>query len=154
MKLNAREDVDVPQERAFRALAAFDHWERAALRKGASVLRTDSLAEAAPGMTWQIGFVWRGRPRSLTVQLTECDAPQTLRFEGTSPSFHGWMVIEVLRMGARRSRLALTVEVKPRTLAARLFLQSARLARGRIKARLDLRMQQLAAAIVSRPPRD
>lgn len=151
MRLSGREDIDVPQERAFRALAAFDHWERAALRKGASVLRTDTLAEAAPGMTWQVGFVWRGRPRTLTVKLTEFDAPQTLRFEGISPSFQGWMAIEVVRMGARRSRLALTIEVKPRTLAARLFLQSARLARGRITARLDLRMKQLAAAIVSRP---
>jgi Polyketide cyclase / dehydrase and lipid transport len=154
VRLSAREDIDAPQERAFRALAAFDHWERAALRKGASVLRTDTLAEAAPGMTWQVGFVWRGRPRNLTIHLTEIDAPQALRFEGVSPSFQGWMAIEIVRMGARRSRLAMTMEIKPRTLASRLFLQSARLARGRITKRLDMAMKQLGAFIISRQPRD
>lgn len=151
MKFNAREDIDMPQEQAFRALSDFDHWERTALRKGANVQRKDTLAVPGPGMTWDIGFVWRAKARNLNVRLAEFDAPQAMRFEGVSPSFEGWMTVEVVRMGARRARLALTVEVRPRTLAARLFLQSARLARRRIKTRLDLRMKQLAAAVVGRP---
>lgn len=153
MRLAAREDIEVPQDRAFLVLATFEHWERAALRSGASVVRVDTLQTTAPGMTWQVVFSWRGKPRSLTVRLIDFGPPQGMRFEGTSPSFQGWITIDVVRMGPRRSRLAMTMEIKPRTLAARLFLQSMRLARGRITKRLESSMSQLAKAIVNRQPR-
>lgn len=154
MKLSAREDIDVPQDRAFQTLARFEHWERAALRGGASVTRTDRLAAAGPGMAWQVGFAWRGKPRSLSIRLTDFDAPQGMRFEGMSPSLQGWMTIDVVRMGPRRTRLVVTLEVKPRTLASRLFLQSLRLARGRVVKRLQTSVEQLGQAIVKHQPRD
>lgn len=153
MRLSAREDIDVPQDRAFSTLATLEYWERAALRKGATVVRTDMLGTTGPGMTWQVGFSWRGKPRSLTIRLTEIDPASGLRFEGVSPSFEGWMSIDIVRMGPRRSRLALKLEVTPRTLAARLFLQSMRLARRRVTRRFEVAVGQLAQAIVNRQPR-
>lgn len=152
MKLSAREDIDVPQDRAFRTVTTFDHWERAALRNGATVMRTDLLPEAAPGMIWDVGFSWRGKPRKLNIRLTDMDAPQALRFNWTSPSFEGWMTIDVVKMGPRRTRLAIKLEVKPRTLASRLFLQSVKLARGRVTKRFDAAVAQFAAAVASRAP--
>jgi hypothetical protein len=153
VRLAARDDIDVPQDKAFRALANVEYWERAALRKGASVLRTDTLPAAAPGMEWQVGFVWRGRPRSLTIRLVGIEEPHALRFQGVSPSFEGWMTIETLKMGPRHTRLAVKLEVRPRTLASRLFLQSARLAKGRINRNFEAAVAQLGAAILNRQAR-
>lgn len=154
MRLGAREDIDVPQDRAFRTVATFDHWERAALRNGATVVRTDTLTAPGSGMAWEVGFTWRGKPRNLSIRLTEYEAPHAMRFAWVSPSFEGGMSIDLVRMGPRRTRLAIKLEVKPRTLASRLFLQSLKLARGRVTRRFEGAVKQFAAAIVNRQPRD
>ena len=61
MKLSGRTDVQAPVEFVFDAISDFDFWERAALRRGAEVTRTDKLRQPAPGMSWMIRFGWRGR---------------------------------------------------------------------------------------------
>ena len=43
MKLNVRQDIDLPIARVFARLSDFDGWQKAALRRGAEVARTDKL---------------------------------------------------------------------------------------------------------------
>ena len=54
MKLSGRTDIQAPVEFVFDAISDFDFWERAALRRGAEVTRTDKLRQPAPGMSWMI----------------------------------------------------------------------------------------------------
>lgn len=166
MKLNARQDIDAAPAAVFRALADFDHWERAALRRGVDVQRTDPGADTAAlpvsapraepppwpvaGMAWRIGFSWRGRPRRLAFDLAAIDVPHALRFAGASAAAEGTLAIDVVALGARRTRLSMSLEVKPRTLAARLFIQSLRLARGRVATRFDNAVAFVAANITDR----
>lgn len=150
MKLSTRQDIDAPQDQVFAALANFDHWERMALRRGVEVARTGGPETLGPGMVWAIGFDYRGRRRSLEVKLASLTPGQTLGFQGTSPSVEGVLRVDLVAMGPKRTRVTVGLEVTPRTLAARLFLQSLRLARRRVQERFDGRVAALARDIGDR----
>jgi hypothetical protein len=150
MKLSGRTDVQAPVEFVFDAISDFDFWERAALRRGAEVTRTDKLRQPAPGMSWMIRFGWRGRERQMHVVLKQLERPQVLAIEGDSPSVEGVASIELVALSATRVRLLVQTTIKPRTLAARLFVQSMRLARGKVAARYDKKLRQLATIIEQR----
>lgn len=150
MKLSGRTDVQAPVEFVFSAISDFDFWERAALRRGAEVTRTDKLRQPAPGMSWMIRFGWRGRERQMHVVLKQLDRPNVLTIDGDSPSVEGVASIELVALSATRVRILVQTTIKPRTLAARLFVQSMRLARGKVAARYDKKLRQLASIIEQR----
>jgi carbon monoxide dehydrogenase subunit G len=150
MKLSRREDVEAPLPFVWAMLSDVDQWERAALRRGAEVQRLDTLTETAPGMGWQLRFPYRGKPRKLTLRLAEMETDARLGFTAVSPNVQGTAGIDLVEMGPKRTRITVQIEVTPRTLAARLFLQGLRLARGRVEKRFADRIAQLAADIEDR----
>lgn len=150
MKLNGRTDVQAPLEFVFDAISDVDFWERAALRRGAEVTRTDKLRHLGPGLSWMIRFGWRGRERQMHVVLRQIERPNIIVLAGDSPSVDGEAVIELVALSASRARILVQTTVKPRTLAARLFVQSMRLARAKVHGRYEKRLRQLAAVIEQR----
>ncbi len=150
MKLSGRTDTGASLEAAFAFLTDVEGWERAALRRGADVTRTDKLKKPGPGMTWHIRFAWRGRERELQIKVITYDpsGQLTLGFDG--PSVEGQLNVELVSMAAKRTRLLLQLEIKPRTLAARLFIQSLKLTKTRVQKRFDARLAQLGADIEAR----
>ncbi|EEW26983.1 SRPBCC family protein [Rhodobacter ferrooxidans] len=150
MKLSTREDIEAPLQHVFSAFADVEGWERAAMRRGASVVRTDTLVELAVGMAWQIGFDYRGKPRVLEARLSALDDPSYLAFAGTSHALEGMVTIDFLELGAKRTRVTIGTELQPRTLGARLFLQSLKLAKAKITRKYELRVAQVCTDIEDR----
>lgn len=150
MKLMRNEDVEAPIAFVYARLSDFDHWERAALRRGAEVTRLDTLAVPGPGMTWHLGFDFRGRRRVVDLRLVTMEPSQTLTFAGQGASMSGNGLLDLVEMGPKRTRIAITLEVEARTLAARLLLQSLKLASGKINRTFETRTRQLAADLESR----
>lgn len=150
MKLSGRTDIGASLSAAFAFLTDFEGWERAALRRGADVTRTDKLKVPGPGMTWHVRFAWRGRERELQIKVVTMDPAGhlTLAFDG--PAVEGHLNAELVAMAVSRTRLLMQVEAKPRTLAARLFIQSLKLAKTRVQKRYDGRLAQIAADIEAR----
>lgn len=150
MRLVRSENIEAPPASVFRLLVDFDHWERAALRQGAEVQRTDSLPRPAPGVAWRLGFAFRGRPRLVTLQLTDLRPDEALVFSGQGSALDGTARIDLDEMGPKRTKITVTLEIGARTLAARLFLQSLRLAQGRITRRFDGHVSRLVAHLENR----
>jgi len=150
MRFTTKQDIEAPIAFVFKALSDFDIWERAAMRRGAEVERTDTLTGTGAGMSWKSRFSYRGRPRTLDLQLVTFDAPSQLAFAGQSPTVEGTATVDMMEMSSRRTRIHVVTEVTPRTLAARLFLQSLRLARARVDRKFEQRVVQLAADIEHR----
>jgi carbon monoxide dehydrogenase subunit G len=146
MKFSAREDIEVPVAGVWAVLTDYEGFERAALRRGAEVQRKD--VGGTP--TWAAAFVFRGKRRSMTIRQDRAEAPAVLAFSGESRQVEGTIVIELLELGPRRTRMTITTEVRPLSLAARLFLQSLKLARGRLIKRYQTRVAQLATMIEAR----
>lgn len=147
MRFTSKQDIEAPLAFVQQTLSDFETWERAAMRRGAEVSRTDKLRQPGPGMAWLTRFSYRSKQRTVTIELTGLDPVGHLAFSGSSPSVEAEVSMDLLEMAARRTRLQILMEVKPRTLGARLFLQSLRLARSRVDKNFDQRIAQLAADI-------
>ena len=150
MKLTAKQDIDAPVAFVYRVLTDFDSWERSAMRRGADVNRSDKLRQPGPGMTWIARFFYRGKDRTLTVRVDAMDAPVHLAMAAFSPVVEGQCKLDLLEMSAKRTRLHIVVDTKPKTFAARLYFQSLKLAKGRVERNLQKRTASLAAEIEDR----
>ena len=150
MKLTAKEDIEAPIGFVNSVLTDFETWERAAMRRGADVERLDRLHAPGPGMKWRVGADYRGKKRVVEIEILKLLAEQNLTFSFAAKPAEGVLSIDVAEMGPRRTRLVVNMEVKPRTLAARLFLQSLKLAKAKVTRRFALRLSQVGADIEDR----
>ena len=150
MKLAAKYDIAAPAAFVFAQLADFAGWERAAMRHGADVMRTDTQQTAGPGMTWDTQFRYRNKDRRLTIRLDAISPVSSMALTGKSAPVDGMLHIDVLDLAAKRCRIELRLEVRPKTIAARIYVQSLRLVRSRVERGFAQRVAQLAAEIEDR----
>ncbi len=150
MKINGKHDVDVPLGFVARVLLDFQGWERAALRRGLDVRRTDGLAEPGIGSSWTARFAFRGKPRCLEIKVTELDPTGRIVVSFVGKSAQGTATLVPLAMSAQRTRLSASLDVQARTLSARLLFQSMRLARQSMVRRFEKRLAQFGGEIEAR----
>jgi hypothetical protein len=150
MKLTAKTDLEVPAAFVFATLIDHTSWEREAVRSGVEVERPPGSPDSGVGASWRIRGHFRGKPRNVLVTVDEQTPDQRLGLVMDSPSIEGISRVEVLVLSPRRSRLRVDLEVKPKTLAARLFINTMRLAKGRVQARFERGVGNLGARIKDR----
>jgi hypothetical protein len=150
MKLTAKTDLEVPAAFVFATLIDNASWEREAVRNGVEVERPPGTPDTGVGASWRIRGHFRGKARKVLVRIDELSADQRLALSMDSPSIDGISRIEVMVLSPRRSRLRTDLEIKPKTLAARLFINTMRLAKGRVQARFEKGLGQLGARIKDR----
>lgn len=150
MRIAGKQDVEASLQQVWAAVADLAAWERAALRRGAEVSRLDSQDAAVKGARWTARFAYRGRPRTLDVELLRVETPHHMDLKFQSMAIEGEVRIELIGMAARRTRLHVVTDLKPLSLGARLFLQSLRLARARVERRYQDRIEKFARDIEAR----
>ena len=150
MNFSTREDIEAPIEFVFDALSDFEGFERAALRRGAEVVRTDRQARIGPGMSWRAQFPLRGKARRVNIALERYERPGLIRFDGMSKSMEGDLTVELLDLSPRRTRMAVKLDLRPMTLTARIMLQSLRLAKAKVSYRFSNGVHEHARAIEGR----
>ncbi|MGA0540493.1 SRPBCC family protein [Neotabrizicola sp. VNH66] len=150
MKLTTKQDIEAPLDFVYGQLTDFEQFERMAMRRGAEVERTDRLTKPGPGMSWRLRFAWKGKPRKLLVRLADLAPGQMMDYAVDSPVAEGGARIELMALAPRRTRMTVATEVRPKTLGARIFIQSMKLAKGRVTRKLDGAAAKLAALIEER----
>ena len=150
MKFSTRKDIEAPARFVFDQLADFGTFERAAMRRGITLRRLDTLTEPGAGMSWDIGFRFRGKPRQMLVDIRRFEPPELLEYAGQSNSFDATMALQVTALSRSRTRFSVALELKPRTLRARLLLQSAKLGKSRLDRKFDERVGHFASDIEKR----
>lgn len=150
MKLATKKDIEGPVAQVWQVMSDFEGWERAVMRRGVEVTRTDALRTPGVGMTWLARFRYRSKDRKVEVKLIEMQAPGHLGFSAVSAALGVEASVELIEMSAKRTRMHLVSEVKPRSLGARLFLQSLRLVRGKVERNFNAKVGQFAADIEQR----
>jgi carbon monoxide dehydrogenase subunit G len=150
MKLSTKVDIEAPIDDVFGALTDFEGFERAALRRGAEVVRMGQPRPNGVDQVWRVGFDYRGKRRLLTARLVALDRPNALRFQGTAKSLDGEMLVDLVALSRRQTRVTVAMEIKPKTLSARIFVQSLVFARSRINDRFAKRIRSFAQMIEDR----
>ena len=150
MKFASKEDIAAPIDAVFDMISDFDGFERAAMRRGAEVQRTDTLQEPGVGMSWKARFTLRGREREMDVALTTYDRPNQMVFTGGSQNLDGEMVVDLVALSRQRTRMSVSIKLSPQSLSARLLVQSLKLARSNLNRKFHLRMADYAKDLEDR----
>lgn len=125
----------------YSALTDYAAHEARARGAGAEVTR---LGE---GYRWHARFRLRGIPREIELTILEAVADTSLRVHVVSPNLDIVSHTRLVPIGPGRTEVVLRVEVGPRSLAARLMLQSARLAQARLARRMGRRLRRFLKTI-------
>ena len=151
MKFVAKQDVELPQQTLFDRMADFQMFERVAIRRGVDVVRTGSLASKS-GIKWDCKFEFRARKRDARVQVTEFNSPDQLAFLVTNTALNIKLEIMLSALSKKQSRLLVTPVIEPKTLAARLLVQSMKLTRSKYNQRYQKRVAEVANELAALGP--
>lgn len=143
MKFSTREDIEAPIDHVFARVCDFDAFEKRALRYGADVSRS-SPGTVAVGTIWDLSFKLRGRDRKVQSTMVALDAPEMFRIESHSDGMVADTLVELVRLSPARTRLSIAIDLRPKTLTARLFIQSMKLAKTKLTKRFKGRVVDFA----------
>ncbi|OCX66678.1 hypothetical protein BFP70_00500 [Thioclava sp. SK-1] len=150
MKFSTREDITAPIDFVYDQLTDFTAFEQAGRDRGIDFRRTDDLTVAGLGMGWDVDFHFRGKARQISMKVTRFERPDALEFTGQSSSFDLSIAVLLTALSSARTRVQVGIDVRPRTLGARLMLQSAKLGRASLDRKFDRRIAAYAREIEAR----
>lgn len=153
MKFSTKEDIEAPIEDVFAMLSEFEAFERSAIRRGVELQRVGTHVGPGVGMTWVANFPLRGKQRELRLELMQFDAPEAMRFQGMMQGLETDMTLALVALSPRRTRLSVELTLKPRSLPARLLVQSLKLAKANLDKKFKLRVAEYARALEERHKR-
>ncbi|MGR3760582.1 SRPBCC family protein [Roseobacteraceae bacterium NS-SX3] len=144
MQFASKEDIEAPIAGVFGALSDFETFERAAIRRGIEVQRLGDPAAPEQGLAWDTSFNFHGKERALRLTVADYEPVTRLCVGGAGSGLDGQLEIELLALAPRRTRMAVRLSVKPKTLSARLLVQSLKLARGKLDQKFKQRVAGFA----------
>lgn len=153
MKFSTKEDIEASIEATFSMLCDFETFERAAMRRGAEVQRTDTKTVPSVGMGWSAAFNMRGKRRQVEIEMVTLDQPNEMEFECRSQGLLTHFTIELVALSKSRTRLMVSFDIKPLNLSARLLVQSLKLAKTSLTKKFKLRVAEFAKTLEDRHKR-
>ncbi|MEM9852339.1 MAG: SRPBCC family protein [Pseudomonadota bacterium] len=139
MQFTSTQDINAPLDYVFQQLTDFDAYESFALRRGAQVQRKDNIPSKGIGLTWNVVGEFRGKVRDVDIQVVEYRPDNILKFMITSKGIDAAADFEAMALTRKQSRIKSTLNVTPKTISARLVLQSAKLAKQSLNRRYNNR---------------
>jgi hypothetical protein len=149
MKFSANQDVDIAQYDLFERMSNFGHFEGQAIRRGVTVVR-QGLSMAMVGLKWKCVFKLLGRDHAMVIELSEFDQGNAVLFNFLNFSLNIRVRAELSALSRQRIRVHATSVLEPKTLAARLLVQSMKLGRSKFNKRLQARLVQLCKKLSER----
>ncbi len=147
MKFSATQEVALPADAVFARITDFGVFEEAAERRGVLAVRLDGRGPVRVGSGWSVDFSYRGKTRNLQMEVAELDAPTQMAFDGRGGGFEIGFLARVEGRGPKLSFLTMETDLRPRTLGARLLLNSMRFGRRALMRRYERRVAELARGI-------
>jgi carbon monoxide dehydrogenase subunit G len=154
MKFSKKEDIEAPIDAVFEMLCDFEMFERAAMRRGAEVQRTDTKTVRGVGMMWRAMFNLRGKRRQVDIEMVTLDKPHEMVLECKSPGLFTTMTAELVALSKTRTRVMVVFDIKPLNLSARLLVQSIKLAKASMTKKYKLRVAEFAKSMEERYERE
>ncbi|SDL30057.1 SRPBCC family protein [Aliiruegeria lutimaris] len=148
MKFSTREDISAPIDSVWETVTDFRSFERRALRNGIEVTRKAD-DQAGLGAGWTLRFSFRGSQRTLETEVTGCEPPNNMEFSGHVGGLDTVFTVELVALSQSVTRVMISLEVKPATLPARIMIQTAKLAKGKLDKRFRTQVGKYIKQIAS-----
>ncbi|MEM6385915.1 MAG: SRPBCC family protein [Pseudomonadota bacterium] len=149
MKLSTSEDIDAPIERVFASVSDFAAFERRLVRRGIDITRDESTPHDQVGAHWHATVLWRGHAYKIDARLVSMNPVEGYLFENSSNGVECLASVDLVALSETRTRLLVSLDLKPATLSARLLLQSLKLAKGNLTRRFEARVHDFAKDLSS-----
>lgn len=149
MKLSTREDISAPVATVFEAVTDFERFRRHLLSKGFQVNGLPQQGLPVQGSTWHSKYQWRGRGYDIESRLVSFENDQGFAIESQGKGVVCLTVVDLIELAKQRTRLSVSLKLKPTTLASRLLIQSVRIAKPRLNKKLKSRVSNFAAEFES-----
>lgn len=150
MKFSTRKDIEAPLKFVFNRISDFAAIERQIMRRGVELQRTDGGDASGVGLAWAAQAKIRGRSRAISARVTAFDAPNGYTIEGAADGMNYTLTTETISLSRKRTRVLVGLDIRPTTLTARIILQSLKLAKGSMAAKLDTRFAAFTKDIEDR----
>ena len=150
MKFSTREDIDAPIDAVYQQVSDFDAFERQALRRGIDITRDETMPLDQPGLSWKASFDWRSRKYDLDAELESIVPGRGYAIASHTAGVNGTALVELVALSKTRTRLLVSLDLKPTTLSSRLLIQSLKLAKGSLTTRFKSRVAQFASSVADR----
>ncbi len=140
MKFVTEQIVASPREVVFAALTDFARFEREAASSGVELHRSDTLTRPGPGMRWRARFELRGRKHELMAELRRINHPSDILLSGKVGGLEGELAFDLAETAVNETRLMVEMNLRARSITAKLLLQSVKLARANVARRFRRRV--------------
>ncbi|MCU0907370.1 MAG: SRPBCC family protein [Rhodobacteraceae bacterium] len=149
MKVSARIDLDLPRATVFAAVSDLAAAEARLAARGVEITRVVDRTPPGPGIAWTARARLRGRSRDIASELTVLDPAQGLTIRSRIGGMVATLDVRVVALAADRTRVITGLDLRATTLKARVMLQALRLAKGRIRGRLERGLAAWGDGVIS-----
>jgi len=149
MKLSTREDIEAPIGRVYEAVTDFNGFERQMLRRGIDVARDENYPPPNIGARWRARVKWRSRQHDVEAELVSVDPGNGYAIESRGSGVVCLAVVDLVPLSKARTRLLVSMDLKPTTLSSRLFIQTLKLTKGSLTKRFKHRVANFAESITA-----
>lgn len=146
MKFSTREDIEAPIDFVYGQVSDFAGFERRALRHGVSVTASNH-DHFDVDASWNIAFPFRGRERRMKATLVALEQPNGYRVDTESDGLTVVTTVDLVALSRGRTRLAVALDLRARSLTSRLLLQSMKLAKTKLTKRFKVKVLEFAEDI-------
>lgn len=153
MRFSSRQDIAASLDEIFAMLTEFDAIEKGARRRRIAVRRiAPEPGGNKPGgrPAWDVGFRLHGGERRARLELAECDVHRGVCLRGEVEGIETVLRLDLIPLSRHLTRIAVTADLSPRTIPARLLVQSLRLVRGKLDRSFACKVEEYAALMEQR----
>jgi uncharacterized protein YndB with AHSA1/START domain len=150
MRFKATETINGPIEAVFDDFTDIRRIEQELTDHGVGLERLDSDTGLVSGASWHTVINLRDRRRDAEAHLVDVERPKALRLEGKSGGMLMETSFEFTEVGPNATELEVVVNLRARSVSAKLLLSSFRLARSRMVRGMRKRVAKSARACEAR----
>ncbi len=136
MKFKAAEDVDAPIDFVSQRMCDFSQFEADVKGRGAELTRVGNWTEPSVGSRWRGSVQVRGKVRKIEAEVAELEPKDHALIDIAVGGMEAKYLMSFISLSPEVTRVAAELDLKPKTLTARLILQTMKLARGRVLQRM------------------
>lgn len=136
-------DTKLTISQTFDLLTDIDIIDRLSERANAKIIRRGDPNGPITGLIWEVTAAIRRKVREFTVTVADLDPPRRITYHLQSAQYEIYVDVSLNVIAADLTRMQVAISADPNTLAARMVLHSLRMAKHRLRRRLERNLRRL-----------
>lgn len=140
MKIGASRDFKRARGKVFDSFADPAQMDKVFGEQGANLRRE---GPGGPGTVWHLDVVSGGKTRPMVITLVDMEKSEAMRMRVTSEMVDADVAFAFADLPERGCQVSAEIDLAPRTLTARVAIQTLRLAKGKVEQKIQRALMAL-----------